>query len=190
MDIRISKSRAALKSALLELMKKKKITRISIKELCQKAGLNRSTFYDNYADIYALLSDIHQDIFDGMNAFLENSYPRYGKDVHPSHVEILTDILDYLKDNQNTFQLLLTNNEGNLFERHLSEYYLEKYLPANADYELYCRILYHTIGSLTLIHHWFSDGFPCSSAELARIINNLSNDSEGLSYAKLSLTKS
>lgn len=175
MDIRITKSRTALKSALLELMKKKSITHISIKELCLKAGLNRSTFYANYADIYALLSDVHLDIFNGMNAFLDISSLDYDKESEHSHVRILTNILDYLKENQNTFQLLLSNNDRNLFERHLTEYYLAKYLPENADYELRYEILYHTIGSLTLIHLWFLDGCPCSSEELARTINRLTD---------------
>lgn len=176
MDKRIAKSRSALKDALLELMKKKSVTHISIKELCIKAGVNRSTFYANYADIYALLSDIHLDIFNGMNAFLEHSHSDYHNDFHFSHAKTLTDILDYLKDNQSTFQLLLSNNEGNLFERHLSEYYFDKYLPENADYELRYVILYHTIGSLTLIHQWFLDGCPCSSGELAHIISKLTGN--------------
>lgn len=109
MDIRIIKSRAALKSALLELMKKKSITNISIKELCLKAGLNRSTFYANYADIYALLSDVHLDIFNGISAFLDTSSLDSGNESDRSDIRILTDILNYLKENQNTFQLLLSN---------------------------------------------------------------------------------
>ena len=107
MDIRIIKSRAALKSALLELMKKKSITNISIKELCLKAGLNRSTFYANYADIYALLSDVYLDIFNGISAFLDTSSLDSGNESDRSDIRILTDILNYLKENQNTFQLLI-----------------------------------------------------------------------------------
>ena len=109
MDMRIIKSRAALKSALLELMKKKSITNISIKELCLKAGLNRSTFYANYADIYALLSDVYLDIFNGISTFLDTSSLDSGNESDRSDIRILTDILNYLKENQNTFQLLLSN---------------------------------------------------------------------------------
>ena len=109
MDIRIINCRAALKSVLLELMKKKSITNISIKELCLKAGLNRSTFYANYADIYALLSDVYLDIFNGISAFLDTSSLDSGNESDRSDIRLLTDILNYLKENQNTFQLLLSN---------------------------------------------------------------------------------
>lgn len=48
MDIR-------LKSALLELMKDSDFEKITVKQICEKAQVNRSTFYAHYTDIYDIM---------------------------------------------------------------------------------------------------------------------------------------
>ena len=73
-DKRIKKSKAALKEALLTLMKKKDFHKISVKELCGLAGLNRSTFYANYRDTDELLLDVHTDIFRQMTETLGDDW--------------------------------------------------------------------------------------------------------------------
>lgn len=54
MDIRKEKTQKAIKNAFLELRAKKPIEKITIKELCNLAQINKSTFYSHYDDIYAL----------------------------------------------------------------------------------------------------------------------------------------
>ena len=54
MDIRIEKTKTAIHNTFLELRSKKPLEKITIKELCEKAQINKSTFYSHYEDIYAL----------------------------------------------------------------------------------------------------------------------------------------
>lgn len=54
MDIRVQKTETAIKNAFLELRAQKSVEKITVKELCQRAQINKSTFYTHYADIYAL----------------------------------------------------------------------------------------------------------------------------------------
>lgn len=54
MDKRIKKTKQAIKNAYMELRTKKSIEKITIKELCELADINKSTFYSHYEDIYAL----------------------------------------------------------------------------------------------------------------------------------------
>ena len=54
MDLRIEKTRRSIASAFLELRAQKPLEKITVKELCQKALINKSTFYDHYDDLYAL----------------------------------------------------------------------------------------------------------------------------------------
>ena len=44
-----------IRKALMELLRQKPIQAISIKELCESAGINRGTFYAHYTDMYDLL---------------------------------------------------------------------------------------------------------------------------------------
>ncbi len=62
MDLRVKKTEAAIKNAFLELRSKKALEKITIKELCEKAQIHKSTFYDHYADIYALSDAMETEI--------------------------------------------------------------------------------------------------------------------------------
>ena len=57
-DRRIRKTRAVLKSSLLSLMKEKSVKHITVKELCDKADINRGTFYLHYTDVFDMLEQI------------------------------------------------------------------------------------------------------------------------------------
>lgn len=53
--------------ALLELLEKKDFAYITVKEICEKAGVNRSTFYLHYETIGDLLAEsieyMHKNTF-------------------------------------------------------------------------------------------------------------------------------
>ncbi len=54
MDIRTEKTERAIKNAFLELRSQKPLEKITVRELCALACINKSTFYGHYDDIYAL----------------------------------------------------------------------------------------------------------------------------------------
>ncbi len=57
-DPRCLRTRAMLQAALSELMGSRSFERISIAQIADAATLNRATFYDHYADKFALLDDL------------------------------------------------------------------------------------------------------------------------------------
>ena len=54
MDKRIEKTKRSIVNAFLELRSRKAIEKITVKELCEKAEINKSTFYTHFKDIYDL----------------------------------------------------------------------------------------------------------------------------------------
>lgn len=52
----MKKSEKVLSNALLTLLQEKSFSKISVKNLCETADVNRSTFYANFEDKYQLLS--------------------------------------------------------------------------------------------------------------------------------------
>ena len=62
MDKRIEKTKYAIKKAFMELRKKKPFEKITVKELCELAYINKSTFYSHYEDIYALSDAMEMNI--------------------------------------------------------------------------------------------------------------------------------
>lgn len=57
-DARVRYTKLVLKNALLKLMQTKPINKITVKEVCELAGLNRATFYAHYGNCFDLLESI------------------------------------------------------------------------------------------------------------------------------------
>lgn len=76
MDIRVEKTQKAIKQAYIELRSQKPLEKITVKELCQLACINKSTFYSHYADIYELSDVVEQEIvnsvLDDLSSSVEN----------------------------------------------------------------------------------------------------------------------
>lgn len=64
MDLRIQKTKAAIKKAFLELRRKKPIEKITVTELSRLAEINKATFYLHYSDIYSLAEEIEDEVID------------------------------------------------------------------------------------------------------------------------------
>ncbi len=63
-DQRVKITKLLIKKTFTELLTKKPIQKISVKELCEKAGINRGTFYSHYEDIYDLLEKIENEMLE------------------------------------------------------------------------------------------------------------------------------
>ena len=72
MDIRIEKTRQSIINAFIELRSHKELERITIKELCEKARINKSTFYSHYHDIYHLSDTLETEV---VVSIMENLSP-------------------------------------------------------------------------------------------------------------------
>ncbi len=70
LDIRIEKTERAIKQAFMELRAEKPVEKIRVKELCDRACINKSTFYAHYQDIYALANAIEEELVDAVVASL------------------------------------------------------------------------------------------------------------------------
>lgn len=62
MDLRVEKTRKSIINAFIALRAKKPLEKITIKELCEKAMINKSTFYSHYADIYELSEELETEV--------------------------------------------------------------------------------------------------------------------------------
>ena len=61
-DHRIRVTKMLIRRAFTELLRTKPIQSISVKELCETAGINRGTFYAHYTDIYDLLKKMEEEM--------------------------------------------------------------------------------------------------------------------------------
>ncbi len=70
-DRRIRKTEQSLQYAFLHLVLEKEFSQITVKELCERADINKSTFYLHYRDLYDLASRIKQQLLDDVYHIIE-----------------------------------------------------------------------------------------------------------------------
>ena len=68
MDLRVMKTKKNIKEAFLELRKKYSVDEIKVSTLCEKAMINKTTFYNHYQDIYHLSEELEEEV---LEAFLK-----------------------------------------------------------------------------------------------------------------------
>ncbi|MGM9971069.1 MAG: TetR/AcrR family transcriptional regulator [Anaeroplasmataceae bacterium] len=107
--------------ALILILEKKDFEYITVKEICQKAGVNRSTFYLHYENT----SDLLRECLDMLNIKLEakfNNKEIKDIDLNTNKLEDLIFInslflkpyLEYIKENRKTYKAIYKN--PNLFD--------------------------------------------------------------------------
>ena len=62
MDLRIVKTKKAIINAFLARRAKRPLEKITVKELCEMAMVNKSTFYSHYGDIYELSDTLENEV--------------------------------------------------------------------------------------------------------------------------------
>ena len=104
-----------MNEAFLELLEKKDFAYITVKEICEKAGVNRSTFYLHYETINDLLEESAQHIIDQFveampqdaSAFFEKMKLCPLEELFLITPEYLIPYLDYVKEHRSIFRTAL-----------------------------------------------------------------------------------
>ncbi len=68
MDLRMVKTRRQIKSAFLKLREKLMPEDIKVKDICDEAMINKTTFYNHYTDSIALSNEIDNGVIDSIIA--------------------------------------------------------------------------------------------------------------------------
>ena len=63
-DRRTRLTKSLIRRAFTDLLAEKSLQRITVREVCQRAGVNRSTFYAHYTDLYDLLTRIEEEMLE------------------------------------------------------------------------------------------------------------------------------
>ena len=66
------KSKKSIFDAFVNLRSKKELRKITVKELCEKALINKSTFYTYYEDMFDLSDKIESEVVDGIVSTISN----------------------------------------------------------------------------------------------------------------------
>lgn len=173
-DRRVEKTKKLLKESLLEILKETDLQSVSIKNLCDIAGINRTTFYKHYHSQYDLLAEMENDFLQS----IEDKFTATYKDTPSSaHLE---QALTHIKNNMELCNILIENHSDSIFEKRLMMLpavleCMEKDPNAAFDQPPYTfDQLFIIDGAYYAIKRWLTNGCIESPEILAHKIQNIS----------------
>ena len=179
-DRRVRRTKQLIKQSLIELMHEKPFNEIKIKDITERADLNRGTFYLHYVDIYDLLSSIENEIFETLEKLL---LVYHSNSLQISCFDLLKEVFSYIETNRDLFEALLNSQVEEAFLTKLQALIktlgLELMQATYKDTSLphYSYFLSFVLnGVLGVTEQWFKNGMDLSSKEMATMINHFIMD--------------
>ena len=185
-DRRILRSKRALRDALIELMEERSFDGFSVNDLCERADLNRGTFYNHFRDKDDLLAQLEAEVMDDLDrlqAQMQNLTVRelLGYRARKKPLPLLVELFDYLRE-QGAFLHAALGPGGdvgfgprlrdsvctNLVQSILHERYRNDPSPFVGYYVAFFASAY-----LGVITRWIETGMQESSEEMALIAMRL-----------------
>ena len=168
--------------ALIQLLNEKHYEYITVKEVCKKAGVNRSTFYLHYESIDDLLEETLEyinkkflDYFEDTSDFINNIKTSTKENLYLIDDDYLIPYLNYIKENKNIFlasfkrrKTMKSVERYESLEKYILNPILEKYdVPTNMrEYVL----SFYINGIVALVGTWIKNKCDMSIEEVINII--------------------
>lgn len=171
-----------MNEALLSLLEKKDFEYITVKELCNKAGVNRSTFYLHYETMNDLLNET-------INMIEKKFYSSFNKDLKIDDLikkddkkdlilvtsEYLKPYLHFVFENRKVFKLALKRatlfNSENAFSKMNKEYFIPIMNHFNINEKIKPFVLmYYCSGLVSIISKWLDNNCQESVDEIIDIM--------------------
>lgn len=161
---------ARMDDAFLELIARKDFAYITVKEICEKAGVNRSTFYLHYETVDDLLEESTQRILEQFKRsmpqdtveFMEKLPSRPLEELYLITPEYLIPYLNYVKENRRVFRvsmekasvLKLEDAYGELFRHVLSPILARFGVPAEERRYI---MSFYINGLIAIVNDWLRE---------------------------------
>lgn len=114
-DLRVKKTKHSIKESFIQLMEEIGFTKINVKKIIERAGVNRSTFYLHYQDKFDLLNQVEDEFLDGYKKVIESCISiklAQGTSYDlSSRAQAMNSVAHYIYENKKMLSLL-TSSKG------------------------------------------------------------------------------
>ena len=176
-DRRVRKTKRQLRQALTVLLQEKPIKDITVREIADMVDINRGTFYLHYKDVFDMLEQIENDIFDEFNDLIR-AHPPAEDQGKP--LPLLTDVFTYFSANADMAIALMGPNGDHAFIDKLKDLVKERcfydwmqvYSSSNSKNfaYFYAFVVYGCIG---LFQNWLETGMKETPEEMAALAEQM-----------------
>lgn len=171
---RAQNTQKKIKDVFVELLGSKGISQISVQEICRRAGVNRTTFYSHFEDVYDLLRKIEKEKEQAVYALFMDPETKALNRFTESNLEKL---IEFVQANADFYRVYLNYGNTSLamdrgiaasWEQHIAP--VVSLLPHQSDMELWYRFEYFKSGFTGVIKKWLNTDCRESPAELTAIL--------------------
>ncbi len=175
-DRRVQRTQKNIRNALISLLSEKELSQITVKELSDKADINRKTFYSYYSGIDDILDKIEDEIVEKLLAiirdydFRSSDFDAYALFCSLNH--IINDDFELYRSLifSNNYDFLLIKVK-NTIKKTLLERYAPRINAQNNLLGLYAE--YVASGIVSMYIEWFHSDNSVSLEELAKAASDI-----------------
>lgn len=184
-DRRVRKSKAAIKKAFIQLLEDSQIERITIRQISDKADINRGTFYLNYDDKYALLEEMEDEQIADLKKLVDIRKVNLAQKAAEEFIEIFSNevikkVIIHISENIEFYHAILNLDRTSKIEERITDMILSNinYLIGenNTVYgvpdDYYLR--YVSGALMSMVKYWVHDENRVSIEELVQYIVTIS----------------
>ena len=172
-DARVRYTKMIIQVNFVSLLKQKPLNKITVKELCELAEINRATFYRYYLDVYDLMEQVEAEI---LKELQETLHTATQQDVRKT----LVVILEKMKQNGALYSTLFSTNGDpgfplKIFQTCYAEtasYIKEQYPNLDEVHQAWIYV-YAAQGSSGILSYWINDGMAEPPEQVADMIETL-----------------
>lgn len=156
-DQRVRLTKSLIKDAFLELLSRKNVRHITVRELCEKAQINRATFYAHYMDIYDLKEQLENELLESFSRVFIEACEKLGTELLSE--EMFIKIFSLLRENSEQCVILL-NSDSEIVEKFVNvsrDIVLSVYgknFPNASKERLNAYYLFVSSGCVALVKQW------------------------------------
>jgi AcrR family transcriptional regulator len=175
-DLRVRRTRKLLWEALMALLSERAFEEITVKEICERAMVHRTTFYKHYEDKYALLEQGMRQMYDALVAEVHVPPSAFSVD-HPPPYFIR--LFEHVAEHQQFYKLMLCGEGIGGFQKLVKNYLVEQgeakvreLTPANQQLAvppaLY--VQYQAGAVISTLAWWLEHDMPHSPGRMAQYL--------------------
>lgn len=172
------RSKAWIREAFMQLLQEKNYEKITVTDIVNRAGINRSTFYAHYADVFALVEEIRDEVLAAAVGPLEECLE---ENIFVNPKPYLQMLSRLISENQQLYRLLgkidILHHQLDWIKRYLVNHSLEKLeLPQSAkdNRSLQLRVTFFVGGIVDMYLNWIQGQLDCTledvTDEVAQLI--------------------
>lgn len=179
-DLHVRRTHKLLWEALMAELAERPFEEITVKDICERAMVHRTTFYKHYEDKYALLEQGMRQMYDALVAGAQHAPPSvFSLDDPPPY---FVRLFDHVAEHQQFYRLMLCGEGNGRFQKLVKDYVADVAddklgavvaTQQRANVAAAMRVQFLAGGVLSLLAWWLEKDMPLSSYQMARYLLSL-----------------